>query len=220
LYELSNVRFLDIKELLEEGKVEKKIEQNTAVPYFLIIDEINRGNISKIFGELITLIEKDKRDKIKVRLPYSQKEFSLPSNLYIVGTMNTADRSIAVLDTALRRRFYFKEVEPSVEVIKSEYSQIEDLDLAILFETLNSKITNKLDRDHRLGHSYFLEVFSMAEFRIKWYYQIIPLLMEYFYNDPESIAAIITDAFIDKKTGQVKWISSDIEFKDALLNIK
>lgn len=220
LYELSNVRFLDIKELLEEGKVEKKIEQNTAVPYFLVIDEINRGNISKIFGELITLIEKDKRDKIKVRLPYSQKEFSLPSNLYIIGTMNTADRSIAVLDTALRRRFYFKEVEPSVEVIKSEYSQIDDLDLAVLFNTLNVKITNKLDRDHRLGHSYFLEVFSIAEFRIKWYYQIIPLLMEYFYNDPESIAGIITDAFIDKKTGQVKWINSDIEFKDALLNVK
>jgi len=220
LYELPNVRFLDIKELLEEGKVEKKIEQNTAVPYFLIIDEINRGNISKIFGELITLIEKDKRDKIKVRLPYSQKEFSLPSNLFIIGTMNTADRSIAVLDTALRRRFFFKEVEPNVEIIKAENPVIDDLDLAKLFNVLNGKITRKLDRDHRLGHSYFLEVFGMAQLRIKWYYQIIPLLMEYFYNDPESIAAIVTDAFIDKETGQVKWISSDTEFKEALLNIK
>jgi len=90
----------------------------------------------------------------------------------------------------------------------------------VLFEALNAKITIKLDRDHRLGHSYFLEVFRIAEFRIIWYYQIIPLLMEYFYNDPESIASIITDAFIDKKSGQVKWIASDAEFKIALLNIK
>jgi 5-methylcytosine-specific restriction enzyme B len=221
LYELSNVRFLDIKELLEEGKVEKKAEQNKAIPYFLIIDEINRGNISKIFGELITLVEKDKRDRIKVRLPYSQKEFSLPSNLFIIGTMNTADRSIAVLDTALRRRFLFKEIEPSVEIIKAENSMIDDdLDLSVLFDILNAKITTKLDRDHRLGHSYFLEVFRVAEFRIIWYYQIIPLLMEYFYNDPDSIASIITDAFIDKKSGQVKWIGSDVDFKTALLNIK
>jgi 5-methylcytosine-specific restriction protein B len=220
LYELSNVRFLDIKELFEESKVAKKSEQNKAVPYFLIIDEINRGNISKIFGELITLVEKDKRDKIKVRLPYSQKEFSLPSNLFILGTMNTADRSIAVLDTALRRRFIFKEIEPNVDVIKAENQLIEGLDLALLFEALNSRITNKLDRDHRLGHSYFLEVFRLADFRIVWYYQIIPLLMEYFYNDPESIAGIITDSFIDKKSGQVKWIVSDDEFKTALLTIK
>ncbi len=220
LYELSNVRFLDIKELLEEGKVEKKTEQNKAVPYFLIIDEINRGNIAKIFGELITLVEKDKRDKIKVRLPYSQKEFSLPSNLLIIGTMNTADRSIAVLDTALRRRFIFKEIEPNVEIIRNENQLIEDLDLSLLFGILNAKITIKLDRDHRLGHSYFLGVFSIADFRIIWYYQIIPLLMEYFYNDPESIASIITEAFIDKKNGQVNMISSDNGFKEALLNIK
>lgn len=221
LYELSNVRFLDIKELLDEGKVAKMADQSTAVPYFLIIDEINRGNISKIFGELITLIEKDKRDKIKIRLPYSQKEFSLPSNLYIIGTMNTADRSIAVLDTALRRRFFFKEIEPNNEIIKSENQLIDDdLDLAVLFNILNEKITVKLDRDHRLGHSYFLAVFRIADFRIIWYYQIIPLLMEYFYNDPESIASIITDAFIDKKTGQVRVINSDEDFKAALLNIK
>lgn len=221
LYELSNVRFLDIKELLEEGKVEKKSDQNTAVPYFLIIDEINRGNISKIFGELITLVEKDKRDKIKVRLPYSQKEFSLPSNLFIIGTMNTADRSIAVLDTALRRRFIFKEIEPNAEIIKTENQLIDDdLDLSVLFDRLNVKITSKLDRHHRLGHSYFLNVFRIADFKIIWYYQIIPLLMEYFYNDPESIATIITDAFIDKKTGQVKVINSETEFKTALLNIK
>lgn len=220
MYELSNVRFLDIKELLDEGKEIKKSDESKAIPYFLIIDEINRGNISKIFGELITLVEKDKRDKIKVTLPYSKKGFMLPSNLLIIGTMNTADRSIAVLDTALRRRFIFKEIEPNIEVIKKENQFIEDLDLSILLNNINERITKKIDRDHRLGHSYFLETFSIANFRIVWYYQIIPLLMEYFYNDPVSIAEIITDAFIDTKTGQIKEIDSEPDFKAALLNIK
>lgn len=221
MYELSNMKFLDIKELLETYKPEQKKEQKKAVPYFLIIDEINRGNISKIFGELITLIEKDKRDSIKVRLPYSQKEFSLPSNLYIIGTMNTADRSIAILDTALRRRFVFKEVEPNSDIIKRENQFADvDLDLSLLFDKINIKITEILDRDHRIGHSYFLNVFRIADFKIIWYYQIIPLLMEYFYNDAESIAKIITDAFIDKKTSQVKMIESETEFKQALLYIK
>jgi 5-methylcytosine-specific restriction protein B len=221
MYELSSIKFLDIKELLEIDKPEKKKEQKNAVPYFLIIDEINRGNISKIFGELITLVEKDKRDKIKVRLPYSQKEFSLPSNLYIIGTMNTADRSIAILDTALRRRFVFKEVEPNSEIIRNENQLVDgDLDLSVLFDILNKKIADKIDRDHRLGHSYFLELFNIPQVKMRWYYQIIPLLMEYFYNDAESISSIITEAFIDKKTSQVKMIDSDSDFKKALLNIK
>jgi 5-methylcytosine-specific restriction protein B len=221
MYELSSIKFLDIKELLETDKPEQKKEQKNAAPYFLIIDEINRGNISKIFGELITLVEKDKRDKIKIRLPYSQKEFSLPSNLYIIGTMNTADRSIAILDTALRRRFVFKEIEPNVDIIKIENQFADaDLDLAFLFEKLNTKIAEKLDRDHRLGHSYFLNVFRIADFKIIWYCQIIPLLMEYFYNDAGSISSIITDAFIDKTTSQVKMIESESDFKQALLNIK
>ncbi|MBK7442537.1 MAG: AAA family ATPase [Bacteroidetes bacterium] len=221
MYELSSIKFLDIKELLETDKPELTKEQKHAVPYFLIIDEINRGNISKIFGELITLVEKDKRDKIKVRLPYSQKEFSLPSNLYIIGTMNTADRSIAILDTALRRRFVFKEIEPNADIIKIENQFADpDLDLAVLFEKLNAKIAEKVDRDHRLGHSYFLNVFRISDFKIIWYYQIIPLLMEYFYNAAESISSIITDAFIDKKTSQVKMIESEADFKQALLNIR
>lgn len=221
LYELSSIKFLDIKALLEIDKPAEKKEQLNAVPYFLIIDEINRGNISKIFGELITLVEKDKRDRIKVKLPYSQKEFSLPSNLFLIGTMNTADRSIAILDTALRRRFVFKEIEPNTQVVREENQFVDgDLDLSVLFETVNKKITDKLDRDHRLGHSYFLEIFTLQELKIRWYYQIIPLLMEYFYNDAETISGIITESFIDKKTSQVKMIESDSEFKSALLNIK
>lgn len=222
LYELSSIRFQDIKELLELDKPKKVEQAQKSVPYFLIIDEINRGNISKVFGELITLVEKDKRDMIKVTLPYSQKQFTLPANIYLIGTMNTADRSIAVLDTALRRRFIFKEIEPSSEVIRKDESGIidDDLDLALLFEKLNNKIANKLDRDHRLGHSYFIDTYDLKQFRIVWYYQIIPLLMEYFYNDAESIAEIISSSFIDKNTSKINWIENNDQFKQALLNIK
>ncbi|MCB9265035.1 MAG: AAA family ATPase [Lewinellaceae bacterium] len=222
IYELSRLKFSDIKEMLEAGTTEPAKEEKQAVPYFLIIDEINRGNISKIFGELITLVEKDKRDKVKVQLPYSQKQFALPSNLYLIGTMNTADRSIAILDTALRRRFVFKELEPDAEVIRRDNPLLEEegekgIDLAALLEKINARITDKLDRDHRIGHSYFLNVYNIKQFRIVWYYQAIPLLMEYFYNDGETIASIITEAFIEKNTSQVRWINSDEDFKQALL---
>lgn len=220
LYELSNIRFVDVKEMLSDKIPPTDKELKYIRPYFLIIDEINRGNISKIFGEMITLIERDKRDKIKVLLPYSQKPFSLPSNLYIIGTMNTADRSIAVLDTALRRRFLFKEIEPSTEIIERESELIDgDLDLSKLAATLNIKIAKKIDRDHRLGHSYFMEKYDLEQFKITWYYQIIPLLMEYFYNDGENIAGIITDKFIDKKSSQIKVIQDNKEFKQALIDI-
>ena len=220
VYELSRFKFSDIKEMLETDSDEPKKVETSALPYFLVIDEINRGNISKIFGELITLVEKDKRDKLKLQLPYSQKPFSLPSNLYIIGTMNTADRSIAILDTALRRRFVFKEMEPDVNVIRKENEFIgSDLNIANLFEKINQRITGKLDRDHRIGHSYFLNVNDLKQFWIVWYYQIIPLLMEYFYNDPDSIAEIISEAFIDKKTSQVKFLNPNEAFKNALMNI-
>lgn len=219
LYEMSNVKFLDIKELLDTGTEGKKRESKNTVPYFLIIDEINRGNISKIFGELITLVEKDKRDRIKVKLPYSQKDFSLPMNLYIIGTMNTTDRSIAILDTALRRRFVFKEIEPSSDVLRKENQFVEDLDVAALLDKLNTRISEKLDRDHRIGHSYFTEPILLSQLRTVWYHQIIPLLMEYFYDDAKSIKEIITEAFIDENTSQIKMIESDAAFKKALLGI-
>ena len=220
VYELTRIKFSDIKEMLELGEDENSKTESEALPHFLVIDEINRGNISKIFGELITLVEKDKRDKVKVQLPYSQSIFSLPSNLYLIGTMNTADRSIAILDTALRRRFVFKELEPNAEVIRNDNPIIEDdIDLALLLEKLNERITQKIDRDHRIGHSYFLNVYDLNQLRIVWYYQIMPLLMEYFYNDGEAIASIVSSAFIDKNTSQLKWITSDEEFKQAILNI-
>jgi len=221
LYELNRFTFSDIKEMLSE-KVSPKINQTIeTIPYFLVIDEINRGNISKVFGELITLIEKDKRDKLKVILPYSKKPFTLPSNLYIIGTMNTSDRSIALLDTALRRRFIFKELTPNPEVIrKLAPLNDDDLDMATILEIINSKIAKRLDRDHKIGHAYFLNVFDLNQLKIVWYYQIIPLLMEYFFNEGNEIAAIITEAFIDKETCEIKWIAPNNDFKQAMLTIK
>jgi 5-methylcytosine-specific restriction protein B len=220
LYPLNRFKFSDIKEILEIGKDGAKIGKTTELPYYLIIDEINRGNISKVFGELITLIEKDKRNRLTCKLPYSQKPFSLPANLYIIGTMNTADRSIAVLDVALRRRFYFKEVEPDVKVIRrnNESNLLEEL--VTVFTKMNEQITKKLDRDHRIGHSNFLDIKTITDFRMIWYYQIIPLLMEYFYNDAVSISEIIGDAFIDKSIGKINWIQVDEEFMNAIRGIK
>lgn len=175
-------------------------------PCYLIIDEINRGNISKIFGELITLIEKDKRDKLKITLPYSRKPFKLPSNIYIIGTMNTADRSIAILDTALRRRFTFFEIEPDPEVIKFSDSGIieDDIELSRLLEKMNDRVQKKYDRDHRIGHSYLLELDNFSKFYNCWYYKIIPLLMDYFYNDLKSISEIIGKSFVDIENGKIK----------------
>ena len=221
LYELNRFSFSDIKEMLSDKLTPKINKPDETIPYFLVIDEINRGNISKIFGELITLIEKDKRDKIKVILPYSKKPFTLPSNLYIIGTMNTSDRSIALLDTALRRRFIFKELTPNPEIIrKLAPLNDDDLDIASILEIINLKIAKRLDRDHKIGHAYFLNVFDLNQLKIVWYYQIIPLLMEYFFNEGNEIAAIITDAFINKETCDIIWIESNSEFKQALLMIK
>lgn len=221
VYELKRFKFSDIREMLTPTNTIAQSENHLSIPYFLVIDEINRGNISKIFGELITLIEKDKRDKIKLELPYSRKLFSLPSNLYIIGTMNTADRSIAILDTALRRRFVFKEIEPNSDIIRDDRPlNDDDVDVALILDKLNKIITEKIDRDHRIGHAYFLQAFDLNQLKIVWYYQIIPLLMEYFYNDGETIASMITDAFFDKNTCQVQWIEDNDKFKQALLNIK
>ena len=188
IYELNRFQFSDIKDLLKDEIIVKKSDKSKAVPYYLIIDEINRGNISKIFGELITLLEEDKRDNLTITLPYSKKTFSFPANLYLLGTMNTADRSIAIIDTALRRRFTFVEVEPNVEIINNSDNKTigigdDEIDLGKLFVALNDNIIKKFDRDHRLGHSYFLDIYSLKDLKIRWYYKILPLLMEYFYND-------------------------------------
>lgn len=223
IYPLDRIRFDDLAAIIEDDSLKIKVKKKKITnPYFIIIDEINRGNISKIFGELITLIEKDKRDSLKLTLPYSQKPFTLPSNLFFIGTMNTADRSIAVLDTALRRRFLFKELEPNSEIIvnASENPIIEGkIELAVLLDAINKKIEKLYDRDHRIGHSYFLDAVNIKTLRQVWYYQIIPLLQEYFYNDNEKVSKIVGKSFLSKETLRVNFDLSNDGFITAILNI-
>lgn len=173
------------------------VSENTALkPHVLIIDEINRGNISKIFGELITLIEDDKRENLSVKLPYSQESFTVPKNLYIIGTMNTSDRSIASIDIALRRRFKFVEMMPQKELVADFGIRFADI-----FENLNTKIKILLDRDHQIGHSYFIktkyENAGIDELKTIWFSEILPLLNEYFYCDWEKLKLVVP-GFIKK----------------------
>ena len=164
----------------------------------LVIDEINRGDVSKIFGELITLIEEDKRigenHQMTVTLPYSREPFGVPNNLYIIGTMNTADRSIALLDTALRRRFDFEEMMPKPEKIVDENKQpqmVEDINLQNLLKNINERISHILDRDHQIGHSYLMGVKNKEQLERAYKNRILPLLNEYFYNDIDSVAKVL-----------------------------
>lgn len=211
IYELDRINFSDIKRLVQEdiSTAEAVYTKTKVNPYYLIIDEINRGNISKIFGELITLIEKDKRDMLSCDLPYSKKSFTLPSNIYIIGTMNTADRSIAILDTALRRRFIFVELEPNLKIFDNPDIVLapkinNNVDLQELLKKLNEKIAFKIDRDHRIGHAYFLKISGIQDLYNVWYYNILPLLMEYFYNDVKSIKDVIGNSFF-KDDGSINF---------------
>jgi 5-methylcytosine-specific restriction protein B len=240
---------------------------STGKNFVLIIDEINRGNVSQIFGELITLIEKDKRlgrdEDLKVTLPYSGDKFGVPPNLYIIGTMNTADRSVEALDTALRRRFSFTEMPPLPELlepnlvlqrlwfkyfdlkwndpvwVKAEqdfldlhqatiidrdaYEELEEendlnllpsrfsdlihfqgINLDKLLQTINRRIEKLLDRDHLIGHSYFIQTYSWEDLKQSMYENIIPLLQEYFYGDYAKIGAILGQGFIRRENGPVQ----------------
>jgi len=174
--------------------------------FVLIIDEINRGNISQIFGELITLIEDDKREgkpeQLEVTLPYSKEKFSVPANLHIIGTMNTADRSIEALDTALRRRFTFVEMAPDPELIitvgKSK-GEIDGIDLVKLLTTINERIEKLIDKDHRIGHSYFLDIQDLYGLRFTFKNKIVPLLEEYFFGDMGKIGLVLGEACVVAK---------------------
>ncbi len=184
-------------------------------PHVLIIDEINRGNISRIFGELITLIEPSKRvgehDAMSVVLPYSKKPFSVPSNVYLIGTMNTADRSLAGLDIALRRRFTFKEMPPLPELLDD--IAVEGVNIGQMLRRMNERIEVLLDRDHCLGHAYFMRLRdqpALRELGFIFRQQILPLLQEYFFEDWERIAWVLNDhnkepeqAFVQKASANL-----------------
>ncbi|CAJ1863923.1 McrB family protein [Aeromonas jandaei] len=167
-------------------------------PYVLIIDEINRGNISRIFGELITLLEPSKRlgaeEELKVVLPYSKKPFGVPNNLYLIGTMNTADRSLAGLDLALRRRFFFKEMQPRPDLLDTLY--VEGIPIGELLRTINHRITALLGRDYCLGHALFMPLQKdpdLPHLGRVFQKQVLPLLQEYFFEDWQKIALVLND---------------------------
>ena len=223
---LSDIMNIVAKEAPATTKVEDKKKN-----YVFVIDEINRGNISKIFGELITLIESSKRigqpEGMRAKLPYSQQLFGVPDNVYIIGTMNTADRSIATIDTALRRRFRFKEMMPDADVLKG--ISVEDISVSEMLARMNKRISVLYDREHTIGHAYFIPlrdnptIEQMAEI---FENAIVPLLQEYFYEDYEKIRLVLGDNNKENKEEQFivavendyneLFGSADIGFDDSI----
>jgi len=193
--------------------------------YVLVIDEINRGNIAKILGELITLLEDDKRrgkaNALSIVLPYSGDSFSVPENLYVIGTMNTADRSIALLDVALRRRFAFQELMPNPTLLDG--STIDSVEASVplgdLLRSLNQSIRRSLDRDHQIGHSYFLEVLGTAEeeradaLDFVWNNRVMPLLEEYFYGQRDRLVELLAPFLTDIEAGLQQTDTEDMDLE-------
>ena len=210
----------------DSGLYNKALKEHglTSTPVVLVIDEINRGNISAIFGELITLIEADKRvgqaNEIRLSLPYSKNEFSVPPNLYIIGTMNTADRSVEALDTALRRRFSFEEILPKPELLKHKgengSGKVGKIVLEVLLITINERIEALVDRDHTIGHAFFMEVDSLDSLRNVFANKVIPLLQEYFYGDYAKMEMVIgPDFFNIKESSKIKFAVKPEDFEST-----
>jgi hypothetical protein len=177
------------------------VENDHSNSFVFIIDEINRGNVSQIFGELITLIEPDKRlgraETLFVDLPYSKHSFAVPPNLYILGTMNTADRSVEALDTALRRRFSFIPKLPDPGILKPTNDGIE---LSTLLSKINERLTVLKDSDHTIGHAWFWDVKDLADLKEIYANKILPLLQEFFYNDYEKLGLVLGDSFFEENS--------------------
>lgn len=184
----------------QQNVIENKIEKK----YVLIIDEINRGNVSSIFGELITLIEEEKRagkeEELEVILPYSKEPFKVPSNIYIIGTMNTADKSVEALDAALRRRFSFEEMPPLYNLEELQ-NDIFGHKASEILKTINLRIEKLLDKDHKIGHSYFLNK-DQNSIIDSFYKNIIPLLQEYFFGDYSKIGLVLGKGFVHLKVSE------------------
>ncbi|GAB2584897.1 McrB family protein [Spirosoma areae] len=182
-----------LADCLNDSAENRSQKLKKAPAQYLLIDEVNRANVASVFGELITLLETDKRlgavNELWLTLPYSQERFGVPINLFVVGTMNTTDRSIALLDIALRRRFSFREMLPDPTIL----SIVGDVDLAQLLQTLNERIEYLLDRDHQIGHAYLTSVETHTDLCTAFRDRIIPLLQEYFFNDWAKIQLVLGD---------------------------
>jgi len=187
---------------LDKVKVDSKPKE-TLKPFVLIIDEINRGNVSAILGELITLIEDDKRlgakNELRVTLPYSKDDdFGVPPNLYIIGTMNTADRSVEALDTALRRRFIFEEMMPNPTLLE-DHNNIDGINLPKMLAAINDRLELLIGRDHTIGHAFFMNLTSLDQLVSVFHNKVIPQLQEYFYGNWSTINLILGDSFVSLK---------------------
>jgi 5-methylcytosine-specific restriction protein B len=204
LYPLDRFKWSELAELMVKSGLSVGAPALSSakdeLPYVLIIDEINRGNVSRIFGELITLIEPSKRagaaEALSVTLPYSKKAFSVPGNVFLLGTMNTADRSLAGLDIALRRRFTFKEMASQPDLLRGVV--VDGVDAGELLAVMNERIEVLLDRDHTLGHAYFMRLAepggnTLAALAQVFRGNVLPLLQEYFFEDWERIALVLND---------------------------
>ena len=198
VYELGNVQLRDLFDAAGIDVVGAATAED--LPYVFIIDEINRGNVSAIMGELITLLEEDKRlgasQERTVELPYSRKPWGVPGNVYVIATMNTADRSLTQLDTALRRRFSFRKMAPESSVIteRGDDGVVEGVNLASLLDEMNKRIRALYDRDHAIGHSVLLGVENLDDLRDAFVEGVIPLLEEYFFDDPVKMRIVLNDS--------------------------
>jgi len=210
--------YSDLQEALQDTKEGRADKFSKAQPYYLIIDEINRGNVANIFGELITLIEKDKRlgaqQETIVNLPYSKDDFGVPANLVLIGTMNTADRSIEALDSALRRRFTFIEYAPEPELLVKPAYRSEHIELQALLTAINNRVELLLDKDHLIGHSYFLGIKTLEDLRATFKNKVVPLLEEYFYGKPQMVGLILGPAFLKEKKPVAIFSEFDTDFSD------